>query len=372
MQAYALKDRLNVNTDKPATPAAAAITLERPYAYLARWNNLQDLRFLTELMKEGVKVRQAEKAFETDGQRYEPGTLIITRTGNERMGDKLDAIVRKLAKEYEVGLSATGTGFVSSGADFGSGSVHYLKKPKVALLSGDGVSAYGFGEIWHFFEQQIGYPVTVLNTSYFRSVPLNEFDVLILPTGDYSQVLNEETLENVREWVSAGGKLIALESAAGFLAGKKGFNLKKKGQEEAAKEESKAKDENPYRNLRTYANREREALEGEVQGSIFRVDLDKTHPLAFGYGDTYFALVRSADTFSFLEKGWNVGVLKKDNYATGYVGAKSKEKLQDALILGTQDMGRGQVVYLADNPLFRGFWQGGKLLFGNAVFLVGQ
>ena len=43
-----------------------------------------------------------------------------------------------------------------------------------------------------------------------------------------------------------------------------------------------------------------------------------------------------------------------------------------ALILGTQELGRGQIIYLADNPLFRGFWQNGKLLFGNAVFLVGQ
>jgi len=35
-------------------------------------------------------------------------------------------------------------------------------------------------------------------------------------------------------------------------------------------------------------------------------------------------------------------------------------------------MGRGNVVYLADNPLFRAFWHNGKLLFGNAVFIVGN
>jgi hypothetical protein len=372
VQAYALKSRIDVNTDKPATPASTAISIERPYAYLVRWTNLQDLKFLTALMQQNVKVRQAEKPFETNGQKYEPGTLIITRNGNEGLGDKLDATVRELAKQLEVNLGATSTGFVSSGADFGSGSVRYLKQPKVALLSGEGVSPYGFGEVWHYFEQQIRYPVTVLNTSYFSSVPLHEFDVLILPTGSYSRVLNEETLEKVKDWVNAGGKLIAMESAAGFLAGKKDFNLKKKSQEEADKAKAKEKEEEPYKNLRSYADRERALLEDEVQGSIYRVDLDKTHPLAFGYGDTYFALVRSADTFSFLEKGWNVGVLKKDNYTTGFVGAKSKQKLQDALILGTQDMGQGQVVYLADNPLFRGFWQGGKLLFGNAVFLVGQ
>ena len=373
VQTYALKNRLDADTDKPAAPATDAISIAQPYAYLARWTNLQDLKFLTALLQQDVKVRQAEKPFETDGQQYGPGTLIITRNGTEAMGDKLDTVVRQLAQQYGVTLGATGTGFVSSGSDFGSGNVRFLKQPKVALLSGEGVSAYGFGEVWHFFEQQIGYPVTVLNTSYFNTVPLHEFDVLILPTGSYGRVLDEETLEKVKDWVSAGGKLIAMESAAGFLAGKKDFNLKKKTKEEdSSKEKAKAKEEDPYKNLRTWGERERESLQGEVQGSIFRVDLDKTHPLAFGYGDSYFALIRSADTFSFLDKGWNVGVLKKDNYATGFVGANTKAKLQDALILGTQDMGRGQVVYLADNPLFRGFWHGGKLLFGNAVFLVGQ
>jgi hypothetical protein len=28
-------------------------------------------------------------------------------------------------------------------------------------------------------------------------------------------------------------------------------------------------------------------------------------------------------------------------------------------------------VYIVDNPLFRGFWHAGKLLFANAVFVVG-
>ena len=372
LQAYALKSRLEPSKQQTAT-VANSIAVERPYAYLARWNSLQDVKFLTELMSQKVKVRMSEKPFETEGKQFDAGTLIITRTGNEGMGDKLDAAVRAMAQKHGIDLQATTTGFVSSGADLGSGSVRFLKMPKVAVMSGEGVSPYAFGEIWHYFEQQIGYPVTVLGTSYFANVPLHEFDVLILPAGSYSRVLNEQTLEQVKNWVRGGGKLIAMESAAGFLAGKKDFNLQKKGGDEA-NEKEKAKDEkaNPYRLLRAYGDREREAISEDVQGSVFRVNLDKTHPLAFGYGDTYYALVRTSDTFEFMKDGWNVGVLKKDNYATGFVGVKAKEKLKDALILGSQPMGRGQVVYLADNPLFRGFWHNGKLLFGNAVFLVGQ
>jgi hypothetical protein len=44
---------------------------------------------------------------------------------------------------------------VDKGADMGSSKVKFLKKPKVALFTGQGVSSYAAGEIWHFFEQDL-------------------------------------------------------------------------------------------------------------------------------------------------------------------------------------------------------------------------
>ncbi|MCC6693480.1 MAG: hypothetical protein IT253_08810, partial [Chitinophagaceae bacterium] len=55
-----------------------------------------------------------------------------------------------------------------------------------------------------------------------------------------------------------------------------------------------------------------------------------------------------------------------------YVGSKLSPLLKDGLLFGTQRLGKGTVVYLADNILFRNFWENGKLMFCNAVFLVGQ
>ena len=71
-----------------------------------------------------------------------------------------------------------------------------------------------------------------------------------------------------------------------------------------------------------------------------------------------------------MKDGWNVGVLRKENYVTGFAGSKVKSRLKDGLVFGLQPMGRGSVVYLADDPLFRMFWENGKLLFSNAVFMV--
>ena len=64
--------------------------------------------------------------------------------------------------------------------------------------------------------------------------------------------------------------------------------------------------------------------------------------------------------------------MKKDSQVSGFVGSALKDKLNDALVFGVQDMGGGKIVYLADNLMFRSFWENGKLMFCNAVFMVGQ
>ena len=42
------------------------------------------------------------------------------------------------------------------------------------------------------------------------------------------------------------------------------------------------------------------------------------------------------------------------------------------MLFGVVETGNGSVVVLADNPLFRSFWENGKLLVCNAIFMVGQ
>jgi len=54
----------------------------------------------------------------------------------------------------------------------------------------------------------------------------------------------------------------------------------------------------------------------------------------------------------------------------GFVGDESRKILKEGMLLGVQSWGQGTIVYIADDPLFRGFWENGKLLFSNAVFMV--
>jgi len=61
-----------------------------------------------------------------------------------------------------------------------------------------------------------------------------------------------------------------------------------------------------------------------------------------------------------------------DALIAGFSGAFVKNKQASAIITGIELKGKGCVIYLLDNPLFRGFWQNGKLQIMNAVYFVNQ
>ena len=98
--------------------------------------------------------------------------------------------------------------------------------------------------------------------------------------------------------------------------------------------------------------------------------MDDTHPLAYGLSEQYFSLKTSSMNFRPLKGAWNVGIIPEDTFTVGFTGSKIKNELKGSVNFAVEDMGRGCVVYLVDNPLFRGFWNEGLLLFSNALFLV--
>ena len=348
------------------------------YAYAVRWTGMSSARFLSRLLQKGVKVRYAERPFQSGGVSFDRGTLLITATGNGALGAGLWSLVKATATAGDVPLWRISSGFVDKGADFGSDLVHLIHPPRVALLTGEQVSALDAGEIWHFFEQELGYPVTLINAADAGRVSWKDFDVLILPNGYYRVLEDKNVADGLKEWVKEGGRLIALQDAVEQLSkGEWGIREKTAGKAADDKDDDKDKagdkKSDDYTLLHRYNDRQRDEVMNSVPGAIYKVELDNTHPLAFGYPDHYYTLKQDDNVYEFIrEEGWNVGVIRKDNYVSGFTGNKAKERLKDGLIFGVQDMGRGEVVYMADDPLFRSFWENGKLLFCNAVFLVGQ
>lgn len=328
------------------------------YAYLAKWDSMEDAAFLGQLLQKGIRVRFTEKPFTLDGKSYERGTLIILRNDNKK-NSNFDEIVTKTANKHGRVTTPAFTGFVSAGKDFGSYSVQPINAQKVAVLSGEGTSSLSFGEIWHFFETQLNYPLTVLDTDYFSSVDLDNYDVLIVPNGYYGRVINKNGLDKLSKFARGGGTVIAIGGALRSIAGKKGFGLKSK----KAKEKT-----SPKANLTAYANQERASANNLIAGAIFKSTVDNTHPLAFGYSNSYFTLKRSSAAYDYLSNG-NVAYFgKKAPSVAGFAGKNVLQKIPETLLFGEERKGRGSFIYMVDNPLFRSFWENGKLFMANAIF----
>ncbi|RWY52470.1 M14 metallopeptidase family protein [Mucilaginibacter gilvus] len=360
LRAYGLKESLKPATASWNVAKPQVLQNTHAYAYVSAWQSVADVRFLAALMNKGIKARYSETPFEIAGKKFMAGSLLITKAGNDRAD--FDQVVTQTAAELGHELTPISTGFMDKGNDIGSSEVRFIKQPRVVLMTGDGVNSEAMGEVWHLFEQQIGYPITLIRYQDLGRTKLSDFDVAIFPDGRYDGFPSEK----LQAWVRDGGRLIAMENAVSLLADKKDFGIKHKEDKKDDK-----KDKTPE--VKVYANRERDAISSGIPGAIFKMSLDNTHPLGFGMPNYYYTLKMNDDIYEPLgDDGWNVGTVKKDAYVSGFAGAQSKQKIANGMLLGVQSMGRGSVIYMADDPLFRSFWENGKLMFSNAVFMVGQ
>jgi hypothetical protein len=357
LKAYASKENIKGKFSSFDEPKIASNEIDKPLAWLFNWGTSEDAQVLIALQKENIKVRQADQPFSVNGKDYPAGTLVILRAENEKLvrgvKDKLAAIARKSDKP----IQAVSSGFVEKGKDFGSNVYPLLKQPKIAVVSGMEVSSLAFGEVWFYLEHNLNLSPSIINAKDINNLDINKVNILILPDGSYGPFMGD----GLTAWLNKGGKLILMEDAIESVLDKKGFDIKKK-------EAVVKKDEKPDANKLLFKDKDRDDFETTIPGAIYKINLDASHPFSYGLGKTYYSLKTDRKIYEPFAKGWNVGLVNEKSLMAGIVGKKAREELKSGLLIGVQDFGRGQVVYLANDPLFRNFWEGGKTLFGNVIF----
>ncbi|WP_153796717.1 M14 metallopeptidase family protein [Foetidibacter luteolus] len=362
-KAYASKEKLDI---APFKQAPAVTKVSSSYGLLIPYNSFDGGKLLAYLLKNKVRVRVSDKAFTYKDKLYKAGTLIVLKGNNVANWNE---ITNNACAMFNLQPEVVESGFMDKGADFGSPDIRFVKAAKVALVTGEQTSSLSAGEVWHFFDQVIHYPLTLVNANDLGRISLKNYDVLIMPDGNYRALDDDKLSEKLKQFVNDGGKIVAMENAVNQMA-EGGWGLKIK---EDKKDEDKDKDNKEDTTLlKKYAERERDELPNAIPGAIFKVQLDNSHPLAFGYPSYYYTLKQDGNIYEYSKEGWNVGTLSKTDYVAGFVGSKLKPKIKNGLIFGVQNMGNGSVVYLADDVLFRSFWENGKLLFTNAVFIAGE
>jgi len=356
---YASKEKLAIQNGFTMPVISIAAT---NYGYLIPYQSFASAKVLAQLLNKNIKVRYAEKAFSANGRKFEKGTLMVLKTSNI---DNWASDTKAICEAAGIEALAVNSGYVDKGADFGSPLDRVINHaPKVALLTGEGVSALAAGEVWNYFEQQLQYPITQLTYSLLGRIDLNKYDVIIAPEGQYKDLNAKPIADKFQAFVRKGGVLIAFESAAQQFAANGELGIKVK--------ETPANEKANMNKLAKYGERVEDMLQNSIPGAIYKVYMDDTHPIGYGTNGFYFDLKQDVVLYEPSNEQWNVGAIKKDSYVAGFAGVKAKAAIQEGIVIGVKEMGSGKIVFMADDPIFRNFWESGKLILANAVFLNGK
>lgn len=366
LKAFAVAEKINGDSGKvEQTVSNNESGSSKPYAYATSYSGFDELKFIAALYIKKVNLRYSLKPFTLNGTSYSRGSIIIARGDNKHLTGDFDKIIANAANECHVKIIPTTTGMVDSGKDFGSENSPLMKNRSVAMICGEGTSASSVGELWYFFERELNFPITLINSSNIENVVLNNYEVLILTSGTYTKFK-----ETIFDYIKHGGRVIAIENAISMFAGEKTTSLSKAIEVRTAEQkitEKKVKsDDSTLLKKFEIENERRYTLSERSAGSIYKVYLDDTHPYAFGMGKEWFLMKRTAG-YPFLATGSNIGYILDKEPVAGFAGFKYKDKIKNTLVIGAENIGKGEVIYIADNPYFRGFWKSGRILLGNMI-----
>ena len=344
------------------------------YAYLMPWDDYNAPAALYYLLDHGVQVSSAFKPFtiSANGQptNFGYGTLLFHIQKQSVSSDSLYNLLNKVSQKFLVQPVSVSTGFSISGIDLGSSNFRPIKKPKALMLIGNGVSSYEAGEIWHLLDTRIHMPITKLKTEQFGGRNLDGYNTIVLVSGSYSS-LDSSDVAKIKTWVGKGNTLITSREASAWAIKKKLVKEAlvehdKEEEEEEKKQETEAVTREPY------VNASNDYGQSRVGGAIFEVNIDITHPLAFGYHQTSIPVYRNSNVWLMPSKNKysTVAAYTSNPHIDGFISKKNlDENLKGSASLIVSPVGKGRVVMFADNPNFRSSWYGTNRLFLNALML---
>ena len=328
------------------------ISIEKSnYAYLMEWHEYLSPNALNELLYNEVIVKVATKKFKLEGKDYDYGTILIPVQNNNHID--LNELLNDISSNCNIEINAVKTGY-AEGPDLGSNNFRRLHKKNVAMLVGDGITAYDAGEIWHLLDTRFELSLTKLDIRNFNRIDLSKYTTLIVPN---SSISNKLVTDKISEWVKSGGNLIAYKNSINWLKKTKLIEVKELKNDISAK---------------NISFEERSAFFGaqRIGGAIFNTKIDRSHPINFGQTNTTMPIFRNSTIFIEKNKeSYNNPILYTDNpLLSGYISEENIDLLKSTSPLKINKIGKGKVIYLTDNTNFRAFWYGTNKILMNAIF----
>lgn len=335
------------------------------YAYIIDYDDYNAVATLNYLQSKGLVVSSSFKPFtaktNAGNKSFNYGALVVPVSLQKKSPDEIYKRIQEAQQKFQVPIYATNSGYSIKGIDLGSRYVSPVKKPKAAMIIGNGVRSYEAGEVWHLLDTRVHMPITKIPMRNLSGANLDKYNTLVMVSGSYD--FNKKQQEKIKSWVSKGNTLITIGTASKWAIDKKLVEEKLTKKEKDSTEITPRK---PYVDASENLGKER------VGGVILEVDLDVTHPLAFGYHDTSIPVYKNNTVWLAPSKNAYATVAKysDDPHIDGFVTKKNmEENLKPSASLIVSKLGGGRVVLFADNPNFRGSWYGTNRLFLNALFL---
>ncbi len=360
-------------------PPAARPLAQGAVGYLMPWGSAA-ASLSAEAMRDGIRIHSVGGTFTHNGRAYGIGTAFIRNSGNPA---NLHARLSALAAKHGAELVPIDSTWTEEGTSLGSNDAVALKAARVLLVWDAPTSTLSAGWSRFVLERRLGVVTTAVRTGSLARANFNDYDVIVLPSGNYAGQINDAVLTRIKDWLRAGGTIITLADASRWATGASvglldTAALLKDGRPDVpppsgstgASSAAPAKPGEFDYDKAIQPDRERPAPQ---PGAILRVTIDTNHWLSAGNDGETQVMIEGSRVFApiKLNSGRNVGIYgtKDKLIASGLIWPDAQEVLVQKAFLMEQPFGRGHVIAFAEEPNYRAFTESTMLLFMNAVML---
>ncbi len=327
------------------------VTKKTNYAYLMEWHEYNTPNVLDDILSNNMIAKVALKKFKIEGKTFDYGTILIPVFNKEI--ENTYKFLDKIAKDNDITIHGVDTG-MSEGIDLGSNNFRRINKKKIALLVGDGISAYDAGEIWHLFDTRYNINITKLDVRNLSSADISKYTTIIMPN---SKGLNIKNSSKIKKWIEDGGTLVAYKNSIKWIERNELVKYNFKETDRTAKNIN-------FEEKRNYFGAQ------AIGGAIFNAKIDRTHPINFGFKNSSISLFRNSTIFIEADKdSYNNPIIYSDSpLLSGYVSKENLDNLKSTVPLKIDKVNKGRIISITDNTNFRAFWYGTNKLLVNAIY----
>ena len=333
------------------------------YGYVFEWHHFLSPKLLNNILNNNISARVATKPFSSyvKGQitDFKAGSIIIP--AGIQTKENWQAQLISASNTTGITLHSIDTGLTIKGVDIGSNSLKPLAKAKVLLLGGNGISQYEAGEVRFYLDETLNIPLTIIDHSRMNRINLSRYSHIILVDGNY-RYIGEQTTKKIKQWVNNGGVIISQKRASLWLA----KNEILKASFVTNDQINKLFD----RESISYGDKQALASRKRIAGAIFQVELDTSHPLAYGYQRSILPLFRNSNLIMEHPEQPFVTLAKytPSPLLSGYTDKNLVNRLAHNAAIIAHNVGKGRVIATTEVLTFRGYWHGSAKILANSLF----